>query len=450
MRSVLPDTGNPRSPEPARRSSRQAAEPPGRRGPRPAATAGKQPCRGRGLALGLLAAWVAAAALATSARAHELGVMQVFASFQQSGAYQIDLQVAEEHLAPGQGGGPAHPTRYGRIEGLGGSDDERRLGRFLSDLIDGTTIAFDGRPVEPRVADVSDPARQSRPAGGSLGGMPPTVGGRAAEPPGRAAELPGMPASPRRYRLRLAGWIPGGARSFTFTSTLKTPRYPLVLAVEGDETSLWKWVDGQRTSPPFALPARVVPPTSRAVALRSLRLGFDGVLPRGTAAVLFVLAVFLLAGGVAPLLVQLAAFTLGQAAGLALALRGAVAFPPAVAEPAMALAIVYLAVENLVRRRPSSWRAVPLLAFGFLFGMAGPDAASIAAPSPAGGWSLGAAIAGWSLGTLAAESVVLAAAFLLIGLPFRHQLWYRARVVVPASCLIALVGLYWTLERLLS
>ncbi|HVT60087.1 MAG TPA: HupE/UreJ family protein [Thermoanaerobaculia bacterium] len=443
MRSVLPDTGSPRSPKPARRSSRQAAEPPGRRGPRPAATAGKRPCRCRGLALGLLAAWVAAAALAAAAAAHELGVMQVFASFQQSGAYQIDLQVAEEHLAPGQGGGPAHPTRYGRIEGLGGSDDERRLGRFLSDLIDGTTIAFDGRPVEPRVAYVSDPARGSRAAGRSLRGMAPSIAGR-------AAELPGMPASPRRYRLRLAGWIPGGARSFTFTSALKTPRYPLVLAVEGDETSLWKWVDGQRTSPPFALPARVVPPTSRAVALRSLRLGFDGVLPRGTAAVLFVLAVFLLAGGVAPLLVQLAAFTLGQAAGLALALRGAVAFSPAVAEPAMALAIVYLAVENLVRRRPSSWRAVPLLAFGFLFGMAGPDAASIAAPSPAGGWSLGAAIAGWSLGALAAESTVLAAAFLLIGLPFRHQLWYRGRVVVPASCLIALVGLYWTLERLLS
>ena len=38
-------------------------------------------------------------------------------------------------------------------------------------------------------------------------------------------------------------------------------------------------------------------------------------------------------------------------------------------------------------------------------------------------------------------------AFLLVGLPFRRQLWYRQRVVVPASCVIAAVGLYWSVQR---
>ena len=42
---------------------------------------------------------------------------------------------------------------------------------------------------------------------------------------------------------------------------------------------------------------------------------------------------------------------------------------------------------------------------------------------------------------------MIAVAFLLVGLPFRNQSWYRQRVVVPASCLIAAVGLYWSVER---
>jgi len=37
--------------------------------------------------------------------------------------------------------------------------------------------------------------------------------------------------------------------------------------------------------------------------------------------------------------------------------------------------------------------------------------------------------------------------FLLIGLPFRNKPWYRRRVVVPLSILIAAIGLFWFLQR---
>jgi hypothetical protein len=45
---------------------------------------------------------------------------------------------------------------------------------------------------------------------------------------------------------------------------------------------------------------------------------------------------------------------------------------------------------------------------------------------------------------------VIAAAFLLIGLPFRQRPWYRSRIVVPASSAIAAVGAWWAIQRTLG
>jgi len=42
---------------------------------------------------------------------------------------------------------------------------------------------------------------------------------------------------------------------------------------------------------------------------------------------------------------------------------------------------------------------------------------------------------------------VLGGAFALLG-PWRDQPWYRARIVVPASLLIAAVGAVWTVQRI--
>lgn len=39
---------------------------------------------------------------------------------------------------------------------------------------------------------------------------------------------------------------------------------------------------------------------------------------------------------------------------------------------------------------------------------------------------------------------------LLLTVWWRKHSWYRARVVIPASLLIALVGLYWAIQRTLA
>jgi hypothetical protein len=45
---------------------------------------------------------------------------------------------------------------------------------------------------------------------------------------------------------------------------------------------------------------------------------------------------------------------------------------------------------------------------------------------------------------------VIALAFLAVGYWFRNKPWYRTRVVLPLSALIALTGSYWMVERLIG
>jgi hypothetical protein len=56
----------------------------------------------------------------------------------------------------------------------------------------------------------------------------------------------------------------------------------------------------------------------------------------------------------------------------------------------------------------------------------------------------------FNVGVEGGQLAVIAIAFLAVGLGFRNKPWYRARVVMPLSALIALTGLYWMVERLLG
>jgi len=45
------------------------------------------------------------------------------------------------------------------------------------------------------------------------------------------------------------------------------------------------------------------------------------------------------------------------------------------------------------------------------------------------------------------QLAVILAAYFLVGRWFSKETWYRARVVIPVSSAIALIALYWTVER---
>ncbi len=346
-------------------------------------------------------------ALASAARAHELGKIQVYATFLKDGTYRIDLVTDDEHLTPRDGGGPAGETRYGPIHGLPG-DVDRRFGYFFRSLVNGASISFDGQSVRPRV-EFAPPDPEA--------------------PPGRMV-------------VRLLGPIPGGARTFTWSET-SAGSYPLIPQNEGDESAVWQWLDGDTPSQPFLLAAAVIPPARMEIIGQYLRLGFTHILPKGLDHILFVLGLFLLSRRAKPLLLQVTSFTIAHTVTLALSIYGVFSLPSSIVEPLIALSIVFVAVENIFTSELRPSRVALVFAFGLLHGLGFAGVLSELGLPRA---EFLPALLSFNAGVEAGQLAVISLAFLAVGL-FRHRSWYRRAVVVPASVLIAVVGLYWSVQR---
>jgi hydrogenase/urease accessory protein HupE len=351
-------------------------------------------------------------ALPAAAPAHELGTIRVSAQFRKDGTYEIEAIVDRQHLPPGFGASGKIDPRFERIEGLT-RELETRIGSLIAGAINGVHVAFDGREVAPKVAIVA-------PEGGVS-----------------AADAPEL-------KLRLSGSIPGGARTFTWWNDVKLGSYLLAIRTEGDEETARQWIEGPATSEPFAIKSEIVPMTRGQVAAAYLKLGFTHILPKGADHILFVLGIFLLSTRLKPILFQVTAFTVAHTITLALTIYGLVSLSPRIVEPLIALSIVYVAVENVITPELRPWRVALVFAFGLLHGMGFAGVLSqLGLPRSEFLTALLCFNAGVELGQL----TVIAAAFLLIGLPFRRKPWYRRRVVIPASLAIAAIGLFWFVQR---
>jgi len=349
---------------------------------------------------------------ASAVHAHELGKIQVYATFLKDGTYRIDIPVDPSHLWPGDKGGTAGATRYGPIVGLTPAVDQR-LGKFLRTLTDNATVLFDNAPAKPRVEIV---------------------------PP--AADDP-----PERVTLRLRRPIPAGSRTFNWKEEGALGRlgtYPLILQIEGEESSTWQWLDAGATSPGFSLANAAVPPTRSAVVRQYLALGFTHIVPAGPDHILFVLGIFLLSRRLKPILQQVTAFTVAHTLTLALSIYGVVRLSPSIVEPLIALSIVFVAVENILVPELKPSRIALVFSFGLLHGL---GFAGVLSEMGLPRSEFLTALLSFNLGVEGGQLAVISVAFLLVGLPFRRQAWYRQRVVVPVSCLIAAVGLYWSVQR---
>lgn len=251
--------------------------------------------------------------------------------------------------------------------------------------------------------------------------------------------------SPAIATIRLTGAIPPGARDFSWTFSWTFATYALAVSTSGSDAPQTEWLEGGQTSAPFAV-AGAAPPMSRLrVAWRYFVLGFTHIVPHGLDHVLFVLGIFLLSGRPRSVLWQVSAFTIAHSITLGLSLYNVIAVSPSIVEPLIALSIAYVALENIFLSELRSWRVALVFAFGLLHGLGFAGALK----------DLGlvrsdflTALVTFNAGVEAGQFTVIAAAFLLVGLRFGPRTWYRQRIVVPASVLIACIALYWTAQRL--
>ncbi len=177
---------------------------------------------------------------------------------------------------------------------------------------------------------------------------------------------------------------------------------------------------------------------------RYLISGFDHIIPKGLDHILFVLGLFFFSMQMRPLLIQVSAFTVAHTITLALATLEIVNIPGSIVEPLIALSIVYVAVENVFARRMTLWRPFVIFGFGLLHGLGFASVLGEFGLEPS---RFIASLIAFNIGVEVGQLTVIAAAFLAVGLLFGQKEWYRARIAIPASLVIALIGAYWSFER---
>lgn len=173
------------------------------------------------------------------------------------------------------------------------------------------------------------------------------------------------------------------------------------------------------------------------------KAGVEHIIPKGLDHILFVLGLFFSSLILRSLLWQVTAFTLAHTITLALAATEFVQIPGNIVEPVIALSIVWIAVENCVFKETNSWRPLIVFGFGLLHGL-GFAAVLSEYGLPKG--NLMSSLLAFNIGVELGQLAVIIAAAALVWF-IRNKSWYRQRVQIPISLLIALVGLFWFVQR---
>jgi len=161
---------------------------------------------------------------------------------------------------------------------------------------------------------------------------------------------------------------------------------------------------------------------------------------------LFLFALLLLGGGWRQLVKIVTAFTIGHSVTLSLAALDIVNPPASLVEPAIALSIVVVGVDNLLQSRGQGrdLRAWVALLFGLVHGFGFANVLrEFGLPQEALGWSLFSFNVGVELGQLAVVLVV-ASALALIRRRFPAA---NRPIVTVGSVVVIAAGAYWFVER---
>jgi hydrogenase/urease accessory protein HupE len=345
----------------------------------------------------------------TLVRAHEIGTTRVLVLFEHDRTYRIevvtDAASLVDKLSAATGVEPPAATNF--------ADLQTRLQAFDDVFRRRLAVSFDESTVRPAIE-------------------------YSVLPPGDAT-------SSAVAAIRLRGEIPRSSSRFAWSYGWTFASYALIVRNAGADGATTEWLEGSQISKPVSLTTLARPVTRIETALRYLALGFTHIVPKGLDHMLFVLGVFLLTRRLRPVLWQVSAFTVAHSITLGLSIYGVISVAPALVEPLIALSIAYVAIENLFMSELKPWRVALVFAFGLLHGMGFAGALKeLGLPRS----EFMTALLTFNLGVEAGQLAVIGAAFLIVGWYCGNRVWYRRRVVVPASAVIACIAVYWTIQRL--
>ncbi|WP_253949223.1 HupE/UreJ family protein [Mangrovicoccus sp. HB161399] len=251
-------------------------------------------------------------------------------------------------------------------------------------------------------------------------------------------------ALPRDSTLILSAALPPGSAPVQIGWASRFG--PLVLRQDGEGDDLYSaYLTGGQMSDPLPREG-VASESALSVFGRFVVLGVEHIVPKGLDHILFVLGLFFFSLRMKPLLLQISAFTAAHTVTLALASLGIVTVPAAIVEPLIAASITFVALENIRGGRIGWFRIAVVFCFGLLHGL---GFASVLGELQLPNAQFVTGLIAFNIGVEIGQLTVITLAWALIARPFGDRPWYRSRIAVPASALIAAVGAWWVVERTL-
>ncbi len=162
---------------------------------------------------------------------------------------------------------------------------------------------------------------------------------------------------------------------------------------------------------------------------------------------LFLFALLVVCGSFRSIVAIVSCFTLAHSITLALAALNVVNLPARLVEPAIAASIVYVGVENLVRRGAEPrGRWALTFGFGLIHGFGFASVLRDLGVGGAGGQGIALPLVTFNLGVELGQ-IAIAAVVLPVVWQLRKREGFRRRGVPALSAVVALAGLWWFVER---
>lgn len=364
-----------------------------------------------------------------SSRADIVKPALVEISVNTNGSFQVEIRASIEALLTGINSqykntkDAPNAQRYDELRGLPATQLQTAFKSFEPQFLQQVTINFDNKKTPFHIKQVTIPE-------------------------------PGYVKVPRISVIIIAGEIPRSASSLSWY-------YPAsfgdnaVRVRQVDEVnekwhwSSWQWLKNNTVSEPFSLTEVFTQQTFLQVVAVYLVSGFEHILPKGLDHILFILGIFLLSRKIKPLLWQVTMFTIAHTITLGLSINGIIVLPANIVEPLIALSIAYIGIENMITPTLHKSRLLIVFLFGLLHGL---GFASVLSDFGLPENDFVTALISFNVGVEIAQLFIILIAYFFIAYLLRRQLNndqnYRNLVVVPSSLLIAIIGLYWTYDRI--
>lgn len=341
------------------------------------------------------------------------------------GNYQLDMRLSIEAMLTGINAQykntqeAPNAAEYDELRALESKDLEAVFLKHQQSFIQQLGLSFDGGKVSTEISSVSVPE-------------------------------PGYKKIPRISELELRGVIPDGITVFNwfYPEAYGDNAFRYRHYVEDDYTwSDWQWLRNGADTGQISLADGYAPLPILQVVWSYMKIGYAHILPLGLDHILFILGIFLLSIKMQPLVWQVTAFTLAHTLTLGLAMQGLISLPASIVEPLIALSIAYVGIENLVLNKLHAWRVVIVFLFGLLHGL---GFASVLKDFGMPEGDFLTALVSFNVGVEIGQLSIILGAFLIAWQFKKSRLDYRRWIVVPCSLLIAVTGLFWTVDRVIN